>query len=285
MEWSWWVASDNACEPGEQLIVLANGDDESDLVGWSLLLLAATVRSFAHMPLGISDRNSMHATFKNHWSMQLNFFATMHWHSEEWYRGRWKFGLEPRYACCYILCVNCWIANKEGQDPRRNFDARFSLSYGKNVCFLDIPYPWFSTWKWRAPQRLWTIRGRVVRTYFMHIDVLHLLYPSLDSGRCVTVGCYNGSRYKMVENHWPRHFSQNSNWRLDPLPTVLLYSVKLLKIHMWVAAKQETVIEGINIINSSATKFFQAHVFTRTGGIIWKTIGKKFWLLHIWFES
>jgi len=25
---------------------------------WSLLLLAATVRSFAHMPLGISDRNS-----------------------------------------------------------------------------------------------------------------------------------------------------------------------------------------------------------------------------------
>jgi len=33
------------------LMVLANGDDESDLVGWSLLLLAAVVRSFAHMPL------------------------------------------------------------------------------------------------------------------------------------------------------------------------------------------------------------------------------------------
>jgi len=49
-----------------------------------------------------------------------------------------KFGLEPRYAYCYTLCVNCWIANKEGQGPRRNFDARFSLSYGKNVCFLDI---------------------------------------------------------------------------------------------------------------------------------------------------
>jgi len=49
-EWSWWVTSNDACEPGEQLIVLANGDDESDLVGWSLLLLAATVRSSAHMP-------------------------------------------------------------------------------------------------------------------------------------------------------------------------------------------------------------------------------------------
>jgi len=27
------VTSNNACEPGEQLIVLANRDDESDLVG------------------------------------------------------------------------------------------------------------------------------------------------------------------------------------------------------------------------------------------------------------
>ena len=59
MEWSWWVTSNNACEPGEQLIVLASGDDESDLVVWTQLLLAATVRSFAHMPLGISDRNTI----------------------------------------------------------------------------------------------------------------------------------------------------------------------------------------------------------------------------------
>ena len=60
MEWSWWVTSNIACESGEQLAVRANRDDESDLVGWSLLLLAATVRSFAHMPLGISDRNTIH---------------------------------------------------------------------------------------------------------------------------------------------------------------------------------------------------------------------------------
>ena len=59
MEWSWWVSSNNACEPGEQLIVLANSDDESDLVGWSLLLLAATVRSFSYMLLGISEHNKM----------------------------------------------------------------------------------------------------------------------------------------------------------------------------------------------------------------------------------
>jgi len=31
---------------------------QSDLVGWSLLLLAATVRTFAHLPLELFDRNT-----------------------------------------------------------------------------------------------------------------------------------------------------------------------------------------------------------------------------------
>ena len=59
MEWSWWVISNNAYEPSEQLIVLAYGDDESDLDGWTLLLLITTVRSFEHMPLGLSDSNTI----------------------------------------------------------------------------------------------------------------------------------------------------------------------------------------------------------------------------------
>ena len=92
----------------------------------------------------------------------------IHWPSEEWCRGRWKFGLEPWYAQCYTLCVNCWIANKEAQGPKRNFDARLSLSYGKNVCFswysLD---QWLSTWRWRAPQRLWTICGRSPKIFYV----------------------------------------------------------------------------------------------------------------------
>jgi len=46
--------------------------------------------------------------------------------------------------------------------------------------------------KWRAPQKLWTICGRVARIYFMYITVSHLLYLSLDGDRCVIVGCYNG---------------------------------------------------------------------------------------------
>ena len=63
MKWSWWVTANNACEPGEQLIVLVNSDDKSALVRWSLLLLAATVRSFVHMPLRISDRNSCNSGY------------------------------------------------------------------------------------------------------------------------------------------------------------------------------------------------------------------------------
>ena len=31
---------------------------------------------------------------------------------------------------------------------------------------------------------------------FMYIAVLHLFYPSLDGGRWVGVGCYNGARYE-----------------------------------------------------------------------------------------
>ena len=59
-EWSWWVIFNNACEPGgEQLIVLPDGNGQSDLIGWSLLLLATSVWSFAHLSLRLSDRNKM----------------------------------------------------------------------------------------------------------------------------------------------------------------------------------------------------------------------------------
>ena len=39
IEWSWWVTSNNACEPDEQLIALANGNDESDCGVESLPIL------------------------------------------------------------------------------------------------------------------------------------------------------------------------------------------------------------------------------------------------------
>ena len=57
IEWSWWMTSNNACDVDEQLIVLPNSDNKSDLNRWSLLLLAVTVLSFAHLPLGLSNRN------------------------------------------------------------------------------------------------------------------------------------------------------------------------------------------------------------------------------------
>jgi len=41
---------------------------------WTLLLLAATVRSFAHMPLEISDRNSTDIAFESY--LQWWLFGT-----------------------------------------------------------------------------------------------------------------------------------------------------------------------------------------------------------------
>ena len=77
MEWSWLVTFNNACEPGEQLIALPDGNHQSDLVGWSLLLLAATVWSFAHLPLGLSDRNTI---FKSRWIILFLYFLTIKYH-------------------------------------------------------------------------------------------------------------------------------------------------------------------------------------------------------------
>jgi len=45
-------------------IYVARTSNNSDCGAWSLLLLAATVPSFAHLPLGLSDRNTV--TFNTH---------------------------------------------------------------------------------------------------------------------------------------------------------------------------------------------------------------------------
>ena len=53
IEWSWRVISGDTNDVN---VTIAYA--ESDHGMWTLLFLAATVRSFAHVPLGISDRNS-----------------------------------------------------------------------------------------------------------------------------------------------------------------------------------------------------------------------------------
>jgi len=52
------VTSNNACEANEQLIILTNGDDKSDLMISIVACRHTTVWSFAHLPLRFSDRNS-----------------------------------------------------------------------------------------------------------------------------------------------------------------------------------------------------------------------------------
>ena len=62
--------------------------------------------------------------------------TSLHWPYEEWYRGRMQFGLEQRYALCYTLCVDLWIANKEGQGPGAILTQDFRSVMEKMFVFL-----------------------------------------------------------------------------------------------------------------------------------------------------
>jgi len=50
-------------EEQQYIYVAWTSNNKRDCGSWSLLLLAATVRSFAHMLLGLSDRNSIYAPY------------------------------------------------------------------------------------------------------------------------------------------------------------------------------------------------------------------------------
>jgi len=58
-----WFTTNVVCVKNNTIIYVAQASNSMrDCGAWSLLLLAATVRSFAHMPLGICDRNSVNTT-------------------------------------------------------------------------------------------------------------------------------------------------------------------------------------------------------------------------------
>ena len=60
-----WFTTNGMCAKNNTIIYVRRASNSKrDCDAWSLLLLAATVRSFAHMLLGISDRNSMLQTRK-----------------------------------------------------------------------------------------------------------------------------------------------------------------------------------------------------------------------------
>jgi len=59
VEWSWWVPFDDACEPGEQLIVLANGDDKSD-------------RGVEALPILTCEPLNVTTSVRGEWSWHVN---------------------------------------------------------------------------------------------------------------------------------------------------------------------------------------------------------------------
>jgi len=79
IEWSWRVISGDTNDVNDWTLTIAYA--KSDHGMWTLLLLATTVRSFAHMPLGICDRNTSKVSQisgKVHWeTLRLQAVA---WH-------------------------------------------------------------------------------------------------------------------------------------------------------------------------------------------------------------
>jgi len=79
----------------------------------------------------------------------------------------------------------------------------FYCLFAPHICmvlfFTHIPFLVNHTINATPPERLQQYhlcKGRQKIFYAGYISVLHLLYPSLDRGRWVIVGCHNGSRYK-----------------------------------------------------------------------------------------
>jgi len=62
-------------EEQKYICVAWASNNKRDCDAWSLLLLAAAVRSFAHMPLGISDRNNIQYII---W-LEINFDLICYW--------------------------------------------------------------------------------------------------------------------------------------------------------------------------------------------------------------
>jgi len=90
-----WFTTNGMCVKNSTIHICgANKQQQSDHGMWTLLLLAATVRSFAHMPLGISDRITT-----NVFQRTVNL------------RDKNKFLELVDVMCCLIANLGCYLKN------------------------------------------------------------------------------------------------------------------------------------------------------------------------------
>jgi len=73
-----WFTTNGMCVKNNTIVYVARASNgKRDCDAWFLLLLTAAVRSFAHMQLGISDRNTgMKLTLHK---SQVHSYSVMHW--------------------------------------------------------------------------------------------------------------------------------------------------------------------------------------------------------------
>jgi len=88
-------------EEQKHICVARASNNERDCDAWSLLLLAATVRSYAHMPLGISDRNN---------TQNFRLFCSVRYSKgNEQQAGLWSRNSNFRLLGSRSRHLNCWL--------------------------------------------------------------------------------------------------------------------------------------------------------------------------------
>ena len=97
------------------------------LRAWSLLLLAATVRSFAHMPLGISDRNNSYKMWKVRTSQCARTTSTDLWTCKLIKGGQSIFTKCWSQECLFVRHIN-----------RENPPTTFYQSYMRKACKMGL---------------------------------------------------------------------------------------------------------------------------------------------------
>jgi len=155
--------------------------NKRDCDAWSLLLLAATVRSFAHMPLGISDRNSTcDGLCRPPLSLNFSCFVTLllllRLTCE--HNFPWNFlaaqTLKTPFAWPFLTTVLLWMFCRTilAQRNRPHF-----LLYGKSGWYRSFPnsyrtVDWFGAQDGRNGCFWWTCEFEITSSEFYF--VLHM---------------------------------------------------------------------------------------------------------------
>ena len=100
-----WFTTNGMCAKNKNVCMWC----EQAIIEWSLLLLAATVRSLVHMPLGISDRNTWNSCRSKRMtkSISLPLSSFVCWQSSDKDKLKifWSYQNRPKNISSFMVCT------------------------------------------------------------------------------------------------------------------------------------------------------------------------------------